>query len=75
MPAVSKAQLRWVNSPAGHRALGEAGVQEWDAASKGLHLPERKKKGIRCIQTLPDPFFVLTAIVSSVQSLSHEHII
>lgn len=44
MPAVSKAQLRWVNSPAGHKALGEKGVNEWNRASKGLKLPERIKK-------------------------------
>lgn len=41
MPAESKAQLRWVNSPSGKRALGAAGVKEWDQASKGLKLPER----------------------------------
>lgn len=41
MPAESKAQLRWVNSPAGKRALGASGVKEWDEASKGLKLPER----------------------------------
>jgi len=44
MPAKSKAQLRWVNSPAGHKALGEKGVKEWDTASKGLKLPEKVKK-------------------------------
>jgi hypothetical protein len=43
MPAVSKAQLRWVNSPAGHKALGESGVKEWDSATKGKQLPERKR--------------------------------
>lgn len=41
MPARSLAQLRWVNSPAGHRALGEAGVREWNEATKGRSLPER----------------------------------
>jgi hypothetical protein len=41
MPAKSKAQLRWVNSPSGHKALGEAGVKEWDSATKGKSLPER----------------------------------
>jgi hypothetical protein len=41
MPAQSKAQLRWVNSPSGRRALGSAGVKEWDQASKGLKLPEK----------------------------------
>jgi len=49
MPAKSKAQLRWVNSPAGHEALGDAGVDEWNAASKGLNLPERasQKTGLK----------------------------
>ena len=41
MPAKSKAQLRWVNSKAGHEALGDAKVKEWDAATKGKELPER----------------------------------
>ena len=41
MPAKSKAQLRWVNSPAGHRALGEKGVEEWNKATSGKRLPER----------------------------------
>ena len=41
MPAKSKAQLRWVNSPGGRKALGAAGVKEWDEASKGLELPEK----------------------------------
>jgi hypothetical protein len=43
MPAVSKAQLRWVNTPAGKKALGSKGVKEWDSASRGLNLPERVK--------------------------------
>lgn len=41
MPAKSKAQLRWINSPSGKAALGSGGVQEWDQASKGLKLPEK----------------------------------
>lgn len=44
MPAKSRAQLRWVNSPSGHKALGEKGVKEWDRASKGLKLPEKVKQ-------------------------------
>ena len=44
MPAESKAQLRWVNSPSGRKALGAAGVKEWDQASKGLQLPEKVGK-------------------------------
>ena len=47
MPAESKVQLRWVNSPSGRKALGAAGVKEWDQASKGLKLPERKKGALR----------------------------
>ncbi len=44
MPAKSKAQLRWVNSPAGHKALGEKGVAEWNNATKDKRLPERLGK-------------------------------
>lgn len=45
MPAKSKAQLRWVNSPSGHKALGESGVKEWNKATAGKRLPERLGKG------------------------------
>ena len=41
MPAVSKAQLRWVNSPEGHKALGAKGVEEWNKSTQGKKLPER----------------------------------
>ena len=41
MPFVSKAQERWGNSPSGHKALGDAGVKEWDDATKGKELPEK----------------------------------
>lgn len=44
MPAKSRAQLRWVNSPSGQKALGKAGVAEWNAATKGRKLPERVSK-------------------------------
>ena len=44
MPAKSRAQLRWINSEMGRKALGAAGVKEWDNASRGLKLPERVKK-------------------------------
>jgi hypothetical protein len=40
MPWKSKAQERWGNSPAGHKALGNSGVDEWNQASKGKKLPE-----------------------------------
>jgi hypothetical protein len=41
MPYVSQAQEGWAHSPAGEKALGKAGVAEWDAATKGKHLPKR----------------------------------
>ena len=41
MPYVSLAQEGWAHSPAGEKALGKAGVAEWDHATKGKHLPER----------------------------------
>ncbi len=43
MPWKSKAQERWGNSPSGHKALGDAGVSEWNAASKGKKLPSKLK--------------------------------
>lgn len=43
MPFVSDAQRRWGNSPAGKKALGgQKAVDEWNASTKGLDLPERK---------------------------------
>lgn len=47
MPARSKSQLRWVNSPAGKKALGSKGVKEWNSASRGLKLPERSPHSLR----------------------------
>ena len=44
MPWQSEAQRRWGNSPAGHKALGDSGVDEWNGATKGKKLPERKHK-------------------------------
>ena len=44
MPWVSKAEEKWGNSPSGHKALGDAGVAEWNAATKGKELPERVTK-------------------------------
>lgn len=41
MPWKSAAQRRWGNSPSGHEALGDAGVNEWNAASKGQKVPEK----------------------------------
>jgi hypothetical protein len=35
MPWKSDKQRAWGNSPAGHKALGDAGVAEWNSASKG----------------------------------------
>lgn len=45
MPYKSEAQRRWAHTDAGKKALGGASaVHEWDQASKGKSLPERKKK-------------------------------
>ena len=44
MPFKSAAQQRWGNSPSGHAALGDAGVAEWNSATKGKKLPEKVKK-------------------------------
>ena len=45
MPYKSDAQRRWAHTSKGVKALGgKAKVSEWDSASKGLKLPERKKK-------------------------------
>lgn len=41
MPFISKAQMRWGNSPAGQKALGgKEKVAEWNGATKRA-LPER----------------------------------
>lgn len=45
MPWKSKAQERWGNSPAGHQALGDKGVDEWNKSSKGKKLPARVGAG------------------------------
>ena len=42
MPWKSAKQMAWGNSPAGKKALGAAGVAEWNAATKGKKLPLRK---------------------------------
>jgi len=42
-PYVSDAQRRWAHTDSGMEALGgKAGVHEWDEATKGKKLPERK---------------------------------
>lgn len=43
MPWKSDAQRRWGNSPAGHKALGDAGVHEWNESTKGKSIPEKVK--------------------------------
>ncbi len=44
-PYVSEAQRRWAHTSSGKEALGgEAGVHEWDEATKGKKLPERVRK-------------------------------
>lgn len=50
MPYKSQAQRRWAHTAAGKKALGgEAGVHEWDEATKGKKLPEKVEK------SLPNP--------------------
>lgn len=45
MPYESAAQERWAHTAEGTKALGgSSAVHEWDEASKGEHLPERKMK-------------------------------
>ena len=44
MPAKSKAQLRFINSPSGIKALGAKKVNEFNQASKGLKLPNKVTK-------------------------------
>jgi len=44
MPYTSDAQRRWAHTASGEEALGgPAKVAEWDAASKGMKLPEKVK--------------------------------
>ena len=52
MPWKSPKQERWGNSPAGHKALGDAGVKEWNAASKGKKLPMKAKKPVAKLSNL-----------------------
>jgi hypothetical protein len=43
-PWVSDKQRKWGNSKAGLKALGKAGVAEFNSASKGKKLSKRAKK-------------------------------
>ena len=42
MPYKSDAQRRWAHTKKGMKALGESKVHEYDEASRGKELPERK---------------------------------
>lgn len=44
MPYKSQRQERWAHTQAGIKALGKAKVAEFDAASKGMKLPEVSRK-------------------------------
>ncbi len=45
MPYESNSQRRWAHTAKGIKALGgKAKVAEWDRASKGKKLPEKKMK-------------------------------
>jgi hypothetical protein len=53
MPYVSLAQERWAHTQAGTKALGgPAKVAEWDAATKGKDLPQRKLKHERLARAM-----------------------
>ena len=55
MPYKSDAQRRWAHTRAGTKALGGTSkVAEWDAASKGHDLPERKSKSISLEQAVAE---------------------
>jgi hypothetical protein len=44
MPWKSNQQRKWGHTPAGEEALGgPSAVSEWDAATKGKHLPKKVK--------------------------------
>lgn len=45
MPYKSEKQRRFFNSPTGMAKLGAEKVHEFNEASKGMKLPESKKKG------------------------------
>jgi hypothetical protein len=52
-PYVSEAQRRWAHTPSGKEALGgNAGVHEWDEATKGKKLPEKVGKSEKEIKLL-----------------------
>jgi hypothetical protein len=45
MPAVSKAQFRWLHTADAKQKLGAGGVREWEGATGSpKSLPQRKKK-------------------------------
>lgn len=50
-PYVSEAQRRWAHTSSGKEALGgNAGVHEWDEATKGKKLPERVGKSEKLLE-------------------------
>ena len=50
MPYKSDAQLKFFHTKTGLKKLGKKRVKEYDRASKGMNLPERKKsKGVRYV--------------------------
>lgn len=70
MPWKSKAQERWGNSPSGHAALGDAGTQEWNAASKGKKLPQKASHK----QPMSKPYsFPKPMLVGNMRGESHSY--
>lgn len=44
-PYKSEAQRRWAHTASGMKSLGgKSAVEHWDKETKGLKLPEKKKK-------------------------------
>ena len=53
MPYKSLAQERWAHTSEGEKALGGSyKVAEWDEASKGMKLPDRKENAKKLAKAL-----------------------
>jgi hypothetical protein len=55
----SQKQAAWGNSPLGKKALGAAGVKEWNAASKGMKLPKK----VKTVKRAPRPLRGVTDLL------------
>jgi hypothetical protein len=56
MPAVSKAQARWLHTKSAEKALGKSGVKEWIESTGNIKdLPERVKEKKESAAPQPKP--------------------